>query len=383
MRNMRIVFSVCGIGMGHSHRSYRLMKALAGEGHEIFVITSGDGAVFFRDKEFKAFYVEELDFEWSESGVSLNRTIAKSLEHSYTLYKHYTGERRVISVLNPDLIVVDSRGAPLIVAKQYNIPSILITNQLAVISRYPAIDKVIARYMPKFWALADKIIVSDISPPYTITYLNNVYPLSIDPELENKVYFTGPLLDFKWLSSHLKKINNEKVYDVFIFISAPSLDRKFYAMHMIDLAKTLSKNHKVLLSIGEPKFREYKIGLNGLDIWGWVKDPFEMLSKSKIVVLRGGQTAIMESIITMTPMLVLPAYNQTEQIENARRVKALGIGEYIDPDIFYSNKEVFFEKIEQLLSKYEYYVDNLKLIREKLFSSGGVDKAIDIILGLA
>lgn len=376
---MRFVFSVCGIGMGHSQRSYRLMQFLRELGHEIYVITSGDGSLFFRDKEFPKFIVEDLDFEWGEAGLSLKRTVAKSVESGYVLFKHYRRERSIIRDISPDIVVADSRGAPLIVCRQYDIPSVLITNQLAVISGRVTADKLIASYMPRFWALSDKIIIPDMPPPYTITYLNNVYPLSLDPSLGDKVYFIGPLLSLKTLNMDLRSFEDKK-YDVFIFVSAPSLDRKYYSMTMMRLARELARRYSVLLSIGEPGFRDYEVVFDNLEVRGWVRDPFESLSMSRVVILRGGQTAIMESIIAGTPMLVIPALNQTEQLENARRVKSLGIGEFIYPDDFYRDKKLLFNGISMLMDNYDWYYHNIINVRNKLLSSGGVEKAVEIIL---
>jgi uncharacterized protein (TIGR00661 family) len=357
------------------------MRELSGLGHEVYVITSGDGSLFFRDKEFPVYIANEFDFEWGNTGLSLKRTLAKSVESGVTLYRHYMVERDIIRRLSPDIVVVDSRGAPVVVARQYELPSILITNQLSVMSGIGGVDKLIASYMPRFWSLADRILVPDLPPPYTITYRNNVYPLRLNPSLRDKVVFIGPILNFRGdLYLDVNDFSGRR-YDVFIFISAPSLDRKFLSIRMIDVARRLSETYRTIISVGEPTFKGFRSVKGGLEIRGWVTDPFAMLGDSKVVVLRGGQTAIMESIITLTPMIIIPALNQTEQLENARRVKELGIGEFVDPAVFYDDMDILFDVITRVMDSYERYVDRLRLVRNVLLSSGGVEKAVEVVLG--
>ncbi len=375
---MKIVFSVCGIGMGHSLRSYRLMKYLSKKNHDIYVITSGDGNLFFRDKEYPLINVKSLDFEWGEGGLSIKRTLIKGPESIHIFREHYLFERSVVSKLSPDIIISDSRGAPLLVAKQFNIPSVLITNQLSVISNKRSLDKLIGYYMPKFWSTADNIIIPDLPPPHTITYMNNIYPLSIHSNLENKVTFTGLLINYKELDLSITPSNKRK-YDVFIFISAPSIDRKLYSLNMIRISKKLRMKYNVLLSIGDPTYKNYSIKLHSLDFLGWVNDALESLKMSRIVILRGGQTAIMEAILSGTPMIVIPAKNQTEQIENARRIDLLGLGVFLPPEEFYKNPDALKEALKKVFSNYDFYKDNIENVRTRLLAAGGIERAGGLI----
>ena len=375
---MRIIFSVCGIGMGHSLRSYRLMQYLSKDDHELYVITSGDGALFFKDKEYPSFNIRSLDFEWGESGLSIQRSVIKGVRSISVFKEHYLFERSVVNKLSPDVIVSDSRGAPLVVAKQFDIPSILITNQLSLVSNRTKLDKLIAHWMPKFWSLADKIIIPDLPPPYTITYRNNVYPLGIHDDIKKKLVFTGLLIDYKTLSFSASPYSERK-YDVFIFISAPSVDRKLYSLSMLRIAKKIRKRFKTIMSIGDPLYKDYSIKLGSLDFFGWMTNPLDMLKKSKVVVLRGGQTAIMEAILSNTPMVVIPAKNQTEQIENARRVDMLGLGIHIPPDVFYKDPDSLDGALEKIFINYSYYSKNIKHTKKHLLSAGGVEKAASLV----
>ena len=76
-------------------------------------------------------------------------------------------------------------------------------------------------------------------------------------------------------------------------------------------------------------------------------------------------------------MIIIPSVRQTEQEENARRVKELGIGEMIyEGDLsVYSVKST----LEKIFNDYDYYLkreERLRRISDKL---GGIDTIVGLI----
>ena len=369
----RILFSICGIGLGHSHRSYRLIRGLEEYGYDIYVVTGGDGLPFFKNYLYPLYNVERMEFEWKDVGLSVERTVALSFRGFYKQYKQFVREYKLAKLLDIDLIVSDSETPPLFMSRLLNIPSIVITNQLAIISNYNSIDKLLSSVMPKIWGLANSIIIPDLPPPYTITYKNNVYPLEIFPELRDKVSFIGQIIDMDSIDIYVKP-HDERNNDVYILVSGPFHDRKIFSRRMIHLSILLSSRYKTYVSLGDSHL-SFSYSRRNLAVFGWVDDTLGVLEDSRLVIVRGGQTSIFESILRGTPILVIPPKGQTEQLENASRVKMLGIGDFVEPDKS-GSFDYIMSCIDRIFSDYQFYVDNVLKVRRILLSCGGLKKAV-------
>lgn len=92
----------------------------------------------------------------------------------------------------PDIIVSDSRLSSLITAKFFGIPSVVILNQVKLLLSPRLREFTIARLFEKMtgeilgimWITADKILVPDLPPPYTIASHNIWDTSSVVAKLE-------------------------------------------------------------------------------------------------------------------------------------------------------------------------------------------------------
>lgn len=378
---MRILFLVCGIGFGHASRTYKVIQRLLSEGIEVFVATSSDALQYFWSHDLKnVIAIPGMRIKWSAIGLS---PLYSSLHYVRRLGYYKTLihiERRVIERLEPDVIVMDSRPISQLSTRIYkNIPRLVLTNQLSISSNLDFINNyVLYRWFPKVWYTCDKVAVLDLPPPYTITYKNNVLVLARHPKhLTPKIVFTGPIIDFPRISIDVRK----RIWDVGFYISAPYYDKKIFTRDVLRISRLL-EGYRVRVSLGDPDMSRFRIRTSYIDIVGWVSDKYDFLSSVRIVVLRGGQTSIFESIYSMTPMLIIPAVNQTEQMENAKRVSELGIGEYIDHISIKRDNNIFVETINRMLENYDYYISNLVNIRRHLIRYNGLDKVFSLILNM-
>jgi UDP:flavonoid glycosyltransferase YjiC (YdhE family) len=229
--------------------------------------------------------------------------------------------------------------------------------------------------LPRIWKLADKIVVQDLPPPYTITW-SNIYPyLNL---FRDKINFVGLLEDYNSIDRPLDR--DLRDIDILFYVSAPSRDRInfFRTLYSYLFKKRNSLNYNIYVVEGNPSRKIIKKHGNLTHI-GWASNPYELMRRSKIIVLRGGQTSILESIMLEIPMIVMPAVNQTEQNENARRVDELGIGKYVDYSTFLNDKSVLWEYVRDIFDNYHQYIDNLKIIRSELIKSGGIKKVVELI----
>jgi UDP:flavonoid glycosyltransferase YjiC (YdhE family) len=191
--------------------------------------------------------------------------------------------------------------------------------------------------------------------------------------LRDKVTFVGQVLDFELYDSDITSYSDRE-YDVYILVSGPLYDKKLFSCRMVRLARNLSHKYRTIVSMGDPDL-EVSVLRGNLNVFGWVADTMMFLEKTRLVVLRGGQTSIFESILRGTPMLVIPPRGQTEQLENAYRVRMLGIGEYIDPS---DSDDLGFivGVINDIFDNYSFYIRNILRIRKFLLDCGGLNKAV-------
>lgn len=383
-----ILFAVNGIGLGHAIRSTKLAEQLMKYyDANIFFVTYGDAYEYLKSKGYNALYLPPIRLEWGTLGVAIGRTVLSLMfKYSFTFIKHLIYDSKIINKYSPTFLISDSRLSPILISRKlFRTPTILITNQLisyvykdVPLSKY--INRAFKWILPKAWGISDLILIPDMPPPYTISN-NNITP-ALKLIHDRRVCFIGILDDLKLYKNAIK--GKEVIYDVYFSISGPKYDRLFFSHSILSVLRKIT-NYKIVVSLGKlyekSKFQPMTIGRN-IVIYNWIANRLDTLAKSKIVVLRGGQTSILESILLIKPMIVIPAYGQTEQIENGLRVHKLGIGEYVPPEKFKESPHVLIKKIKNIIKHYDYYLDNLKRLRNILIKCGGLSTAIKEIKSL-
>jgi UDP:flavonoid glycosyltransferase YjiC (YdhE family) len=110
-----------------------------------------------------------------------------------------------------------------------------------------------------------------------------------------------------------------------------------------------------------------------------------MAEKSDLMIHHGGYGSCQTGLFTGTPALIIPTYSERES--NARRVAAVGAGDFVLPtaDVSGTRKHVdaaeVHDKIDRILSDPS-FKENARRIGEKLRSYGGAPYAASIIENL-
>ena len=379
---MRILFVVCGLGFGHASRTHKIIGRLVERGHEVYVAASGDALEYYWGVGFKRVVkAPGMIIKWSDSGFS---PLYSSL-HYISKFGYYRTaiyvERKIIDLINPDLIIIDSKPLSQFSTRVFrDIPRLVLTNQLSVSSNSELLNNLILyKVFPKIWLMSDLVALLDLPPPYTITYRNIIDVISrYGGDLLSKIVFTGPIIEQP--SIEVKPGGRE--WDLGFYISAPYLDKKIFSMEVLKLLNVLRGRYRVRVSLGDPSKKDLFIKGRGLLVNGWIEDKYGFLGSVNVVVLRGGQTSIFESIYSLTPMIVIPAVNQTEQIENAKRVMDLGIGEYIDFNELRRSPKILLNTLRKIFGNYSVYLGNLVNIRRQLIRYNGLDNIVDMVEGM-
>ncbi len=371
---MRIYFGINGIGRGHAIRSFRLAERLSQNGYEVYMSSYGDGYDTLRilnsaARCCKIVKLEGYTYAWLSKKLDWKRTALKGIFNSNRLFKHFLDELNNIYTVDPDVVISDSRISTCLASMFLNKKYLLISNQLGVFHTNDFLRYFIRRFFSYLWGQPENIFVTDLPPPYTISYVNSASLSNLFKNME----YVGLLLN----SENVKPIKyDSRDIDVLFIISAPSGDRESFYLDTLRVARELGHRGYTVTIIGHGS----RVGNVGpISIEGWVDNSLDYLSRSKFVVLRGGQTAILESILHEVPMLVVPAPNQTEQEGNAVSVNRLGVGSYVSYITYYKNPPMVANKIEKMFSNMDDYRNNLKKVREILINIKGINRIIEFI----
>jgi len=109
----------------------------------------------------------------------------------------------------------------------------------------------------------------------------------------------------------------------------------------------------------------------------------QLAKKCDLMIHHGGYGSCQTSLYSGTPSVIIPTFSERES--NARRVAAVGAGEFVLPKIGGSSKreidlKEFREKINRVLLSPSYLL-NSQLQGQKMASFGGPEKAVNLIEG--
>ena len=297
-------------------------------------------------------------------------------------------ERKLYNKEKFDLVINDGDMGSNILAKNRNIPSLFITNQFRpklYKSRsflYPSLF-----FIAKQIAKADKIIVADSPPPYTLCELN----LNFTKEVEQKVSYVGhfsnnknihknPPTDLEkiiqdsdfgyWMRTGSKSTNNgtgERYEQVFHHNEMKNEKRIIsHARNNSSINSVLGKDGK-RFSISEAL--EKKIDWIQIDV-GYLseQEKDKVLNLSKYAVVNGSHTVMGEIIGGKSkPIIGIPIYDEHENNIKWAEKKNLGI--------LAKKTQHVLDGIKVIRENYEKFEGNLMNFSKNFVSNGAENTA--------
>ena len=160
----------------------------------------GEGARYISMQGYDCMTVPPVEFAWSvEGGFSVKYSISNIPLWFTNFPRQLRDEINNMIKYDPDIVVSDTRLSSLVASKILNIPSVVILNQVKLllsprlrefkISR--SWEKMNGEFLGLLWRLADRILVPDLPPPYTIAEDNIWGTSSVIKKIEY-VGFTAP-----------------------------------------------------------------------------------------------------------------------------------------------------------------------------------------------
>jgi UDP-N-acetylglucosamine--N-acetylmuramyl-(pentapeptide) pyrophosphoryl-undecaprenol N-acetylglucosamine transferase len=377
-----------GVGLGHASRLLMVADHLKQQGMDVRFSSYGEAASYVSLRGYKCATVSPVEFAWSmEGGFSVKDSLANIPMWFANFSRQVNQETRNILLCSPDVVVSDSRLSPLVAAKMLKVHSVVVLNQIKLllsprlrdlaVSR--VFENVVGEFLGTMWAMADRLLVPDLPPPYTLS-AHNVWDIGS----------AGRKLEYIGFASPKPRISEEQVSKValrlgldtirplvFVHISGPFQTRPALIKVAIETAKMLDPKIQFVISEGNPKGKSEPMRIGKLSwYYEWCPVRDEIFALSDLLVLRGGHVALSQAIQFGKPVVSVPIENHGEQLGNSAKVAELGAGIVLQPKRL--RPEQLANAIEKVLGKPDYKKNaaGLQRLAENL---NGIDNIVQIV----
>jgi UDP-N-acetylglucosamine--N-acetylmuramyl-(pentapeptide) pyrophosphoryl-undecaprenol N-acetylglucosamine transferase len=381
-------FTPYGVGLGHASRMMMLAERLGDSDVDIRFSSFGEGARYISMQGYECMTVPPVEFAWSiEGGFSVKYSISNIPLWFTNFPRQIKDEINNIIKYDPNIVVSDTRLSSLVASKILNIPSVVILNQVKLLLSprlrefkiCRAWEKMNGEFLGLIWRIADRILVPDLPPPYTIAEQNIWETSSVMKKLEY-VGFTAPKshiteAQLRDAAAHLGIDRSKPI--VFIHISGPLKTRIPIIRTSIEACKSLRPEIQYVISEGRPggDIQPKKITRLGW-YYEWCPIRDEIFAMSDVLVLRGGHTTISQAIQFGKPLITIPIENHSEQLGNSNKIAKIGIGIRLEPNKIKANQITC--AIHQLLddNRFQQKAEELMRLTERL---DGINNIVKIV----
>jgi uncharacterized protein (TIGR00661 family) len=391
---LRIYFGVNGIGLGHAGRCVPIAEKLVEQGAEVLFSTYREAIKYIEQTGFPLIEAPAIGFAVKPDGtVDFRQTVANPgpILASFTLTEQVEKEIKFIRAFKPDVVVSDSRVSPLLAAKALGVPDVCILNQFQIIiprsSRLLRLAKLVdtgaLAMIGKLWTSgATHLMIPDFPPPYVLSAGNLNIPLSY----QKRVKLIGPILSVhpddlpskEELRKNLGIDADSKL--VYMPISGPADERAYITDLLRQIVMGLPDDYEIVMSLGYPDSAMEPVHERNVHIYGWVPNRFEYLKACDLVVSRAGHGTLTQGICYGKPMVLIPTPSHTEQVNNALRVKDLGIAEVLNQkDV---SRDTLAAAIDEMLSD-ESRMRRIEEVQKDVSGLNGLKTAVETIMQVA
>ena len=329
-----------GVGLGHASRMVLLADRLKSDGIGARFSTFGEAASYVEMRGYPCARVPPVEFSWSiEGGFSVSHSISQIPKWFSNFARQISAESRNISACAPSVVLSDSRLSPIFAARLLSVPSVVILNQIKLLLsprlRQLAVarlfENIVAEFLGTAWSAADRILVPDLPPPYTISE-DNLW--SVNSAKLEYIGFTSPRPSVS--NEAANRAASRLGFDlsrpvVFGHISGPAQTRIPMLKKIVEALKDLDGVQSVI-SEGKPGGDTEPRKIAG-QCWyyEWCPIRDEIFSISDAVILRGGHAALSQALQFGKPVVTIPIENHGEQLGNSAKLQAMGAGVMLNP----------------------------------------------------
>jgi len=362
---MKILFVVCGEGLGHASRCLHLGHYMQEQGHTVHFAGYGKSYDFMNRHGCSSLHRVCREVCLTGKGGFFN--MKRTLWHSkFLLFDLLRSAARVFLLIREhgyDCVVCDTMYGGVLASRLQGVPVVFITNQNYFGGPDETMNpcwRVLSRLVRGYLHLANKVIIPDYAPPNTISEYN----IRIPPGERKRYHFTGPfyMLDPDQYMSDKKTI-------------FASFGGEPYKLPMYLMLREIADRRKDLVfdvfctSPGLPESSDNFL------THGYVPNLYEHLALAKIAIVHGGLTTLHEALSFEKPVLIILDPKHPEQQNNAKKIVEMGAGTAID------GRSVTPETLEKSLA------ETMKIVPRSFRAThaavNGRENAMAIILAVA
>ena len=317
---MKILFVVCGEGLGHASRCLHLGHYLQQQGNTVHFAGYGKSYNFMEQHKCSNLHRthREVCLEGENGFFSLKKTLWCSKWIIFDMMRSALSVRQLIHEHHFDCVVCDTMYGGVLAARLEKTPVVFITNQNhfngpngTTNPVWKTLNFLIRRYI----RISNKVIIPDYPAPDTVSEYNLVIPKGE----EKRYVFTGPFFEFdpaRYTSAQ------ETIFT--------SFGGEPYKLPMYQMLKKISDRRKDLF------FDVFYTGAvlpdssDNFVSHGYVPDLYEHLARAKIAIVHGGLTTLHEALLFEKAVLIIMDPNHPEQQNNAKKIVDMGAGTSID-----------------------------------------------------
>jgi UDP-N-acetylglucosamine--N-acetylmuramyl-(pentapeptide) pyrophosphoryl-undecaprenol N-acetylglucosamine transferase len=376
-----------GVGLGHASRLISISEHLKRDNTKIKFSSFGEAVSYINNHGYECLRVPPIEFAWNNGGFSVKNSISNIPLWFTNFARQVAQETRNIDTFDPNVVVSDSRLSPLVSSRVLGIPSIVILNQIKLllsprIREFRAarvFEKLNGEFFGNMWNIAEKLLIPDLPPPYTIAE-HNIWNLESVKKKMHYIGFTTP----KWQGDnqairnviHSLNLDRKKPI-IFIHISGPHETRLSLISTILDASKYFRKEIQYIISEGTPNGSTIPRKLSSSSwYYEWCPVRDEIFALSDLVVIRAGHEAISHAIEHGKPVVSIPIQNHGEQLGNSEKVDSMKIGIRLDP--LNTNPPQIADTIHRILDD-KSYLENVQKIKKITDRHDGINNALEII----
>lgn len=376
-----------GVGLGHASRLISISEQLKKDNTTIKFSSFGEAVSYINNHGYECVSVPPIEFAWNNGGFSVKNSIANIPLWFTNFARQIAHETRNISTFEPNVVVSDSRLSPIVSSRILGIPSVVILNQIKLllsprIREFKAarvFEKLNGEFFGNIWSIAEKLLIPDLPPPYTIAE-HNIWNLE---SVKKKMHYIG-FTTSKWHGDH--KATNNVIHSlnldrtkpiIFMHISGPRETRLGLISNIMDASKFFRKDIQYIISEGKPNgsIIPKKLSSTGW-YYEWCPVRDEIFALSDLVVIRAGHEAISHAIDHGKPVISIPIQNHGEQLGNSEKVDRMKIGIKLDPSN--TKPPEIANAIHRILDD-KSYLENVQRIKKITDRHDGINNALEII----
>lgn len=301
---MRIVYTVCGDGLGHAFRSSIVIDHLLRENHQLTILASGKAFDVLSKKYQSVTKITGLKLIYQDNRVKRGKTIIGYMTQVKSLPRNILTIRKMMKNFEPQVVISDFEPAASLISAFYNIPLISIDNNHIICDTRFKVERADYTYY-----LVTRLFIDSLLPSRDYSLITTFFYPPLKKKHQKFCYLTPPLI-----RDEVKAVRPTIGDHILVYQTSDTYKE------LLNVLK--NSDQKYIIYNGNREIKADNLVFRDFDAQQIIAD----MAGAKAVIANGGFTLISESLYLGKPVLSIPIKMQYEQILNGQMIDKLGLG---------------------------------------------------------